>query len=66
MAQFIARYLYSFYNIKKPALDGENDSRLNSQISDVVHSKIFTMKDNVITGNSTIFKNFKNSLVLDY
>lgn len=61
---FIARYYYLFYNIKKPALDGKHDSSLNKQISDVIRSNILTMKNNIVTGDITIFRNFKSSLSL--
>jgi len=66
LAQYIARYQYSFYKEKKPALDGKPDSKLNKQISDVIRSNILKIKDNIVTGDKTIFREFKNSLPADY
>lgn len=58
---FIARYLYSFYNIRTMAYRGKPDIRLNEQIYDVINCKILVEEEDSIIGNEKIFKDFSQS-----
>lgn len=59
---FIADYLYSFYNQRTMAYRGHTDTKLNKQIDDVITSDILQTKDNMIVGHQDIFSDFSNSL----
>lgn len=65
-AQFIARYLYSFYNVRTAAYRGKPDIRLKEQIHDVINCEILIEEDGNIVGDKEIFENFSRSLPSSY